>query len=398
MNVAFITHYESLYGANRSLLGMIDGLRNYSVTPFVIGRESGAIREALKERHVPFAVIPFQWWVWGRPTGTGLMGKLRSYQYWKKEACSRLRENFAVLPDMLMQLREWNIDIVYTNSSVSPIGIMAARRLSCPHVWHLREFCDLHFGLEFDWGKRFFEYIVGKSACVVSVSNAVNDYYLQKVAPDRKRVIYNGVASREFIEGLYAKAHDMPVGNPYRFVIIGPIQPNKGHDEALRAFAAVASERKNIRLLIIGAGDTTHLKAMSSELGISGLVEYVRYVDEPFSSLLASDALLVCSRNEAMGRVTVEAMAACRPVIGYNQAGTSELIQHGTTGLLYSNGYHELADCMRRFLNDPQWAAAMGVNGWRVAKDKYTLEHYAENIYAVLEHVMSHSSRHTFSV
>ncbi len=397
MNVAFITHYESLYGANRSLLGMIDGLREYNVKPFVIGREAGAISEALKARGVPFVVVPFQWWVWGRPTGKGLMGRFRSYKYWKKEAYGRLRENLAVMPNMLRQLREWNIDIVYTNSSVTPIGIMAAHWLSCPHVWHLREFCDLHFGLEFDWGKRWFEYVVGTSACVVSVSNAVNDYYLQKVKPARKRVIYNGVASREFIDGLYEKAQEIPVGNPYRFLIIGPIQSNKGHDEALRAFAELASERSDIRLRIIGAGDTTNLKRMIHVLGLDGLVEYIRYVDEPFSALLDSDALLVCSRNEAMGRVTVEAMAACRPVIGYDQAGTSELVQHEKTGLLYSNGYLELADAMRRFLSDPQWAVNMGINGWRVARDNYTVEKYAENIYAVLESVMAETCRHKLS-
>jgi len=36
MKVVFITHYPALYGANRSLLNLIDGLTKYKVEPFVI--------------------------------------------------------------------------------------------------------------------------------------------------------------------------------------------------------------------------------------------------------------------------------------------------------------------------------------------------------------------------
>jgi len=36
MRDAFITHYSALYGANRSLLNLIDGLRRYDVVPHVV--------------------------------------------------------------------------------------------------------------------------------------------------------------------------------------------------------------------------------------------------------------------------------------------------------------------------------------------------------------------------
>jgi len=40
----------------------------------------------------------------------------------------------------------------------------------------------------------------------------------------------------------------------------------------------------------------------------------------------------MCSRHEAMGRVTVEAMSACLPVIGFDNGGTAELIEHERSG------------------------------------------------------------------
>lgn len=388
MRVAFITHYESLYGANRSLLGLIDGLREYGVIPFVIGREAGAIGGALKARSVPFTVVPFEWWARSRPTGKGLQGKVRSYVAWKKQAFGRHRQNRAVLPELTRILREWDVDIVYSNSSVTPIGYMAARCVLRPHVWHLREFCDLHFGLEYDWGRRWFEYIVGRSAAVISVSRAVEDYYLKKVDTSRKHVVYNGVASRAAMAGLQAKRPVEKGNRPYSFVMIGAIQPNKGHHEALQALAELAAEGRDVRLRIVGEGDRSGLDGIIAELGLADIVECPGYVDDPFAVLLAADALLVCSRHEALGRVTAEAMAAGRPVIGYDQAGTAELVLHEQTGLLYRRGSQELAACMRRFINNPGWAAALGENGGRVAIDRFTLETYAKSVNTVLHAVI----------
>jgi glycosyltransferase involved in cell wall biosynthesis len=94
---------------------------------------------------------------------------------------------------------------------------------------------------------------------------------------------------------------------------------------------------------VVGEGKIDQLKALAHDLGVADRVEFWGYIDDPYKAYLASDAVLMCSKNEAMGRVTVEAMSACRPVIGYDQAGTSEIIEHGRTGLLYRGGPEALA-------------------------------------------------------
>ena len=50
-----------------------------------------------------------------------------------------------------------------------------------------------------------------------------------------------------------------------------------------------------------------------------------------------ASAFLMCSKNEALGRVTIEAMFAGCPVLGRNSGGTKELIRHGTNGYLYND-------------------------------------------------------------
>jgi 3'-phosphoadenosine 5'-phosphosulfate sulfotransferase len=52
MNVLFVTHYSSLYGANRSLLALIDGLDKEFIKPYVVLLLSGELEEALKRKNI----------------------------------------------------------------------------------------------------------------------------------------------------------------------------------------------------------------------------------------------------------------------------------------------------------------------------------------------------------
>ena len=62
MRIAFITHYTELYGANMSLLNLIEGLGHYGVRAHVICPDDGDLIGALAKRGVPVAILPFEWW------------------------------------------------------------------------------------------------------------------------------------------------------------------------------------------------------------------------------------------------------------------------------------------------------------------------------------------------
>ena len=54
-----------------------------------------------------------------------------------------------------------------------------------------------------------------------------------------------------------------------------------------------------------------------------------------------SDIFCMCTKWEAFGRTTVEAMLSGNLVIGANTAGTKDLIDDGVTGILYNQGNSE---------------------------------------------------------
>jgi glycosyltransferase involved in cell wall biosynthesis len=210
-------------------------------------------------------------------------------------------------------------------------------------------------------------------------------------------VVYNGVGSQAVFDER-KQAADALRGRtqPFTFVLVGRFRESKGQHVALRAFATVAKRFRDCRLLMVGGaggtGDQTYFdtcRALPAELGVADRVDFWGYIPDPERAFLAADCALMCSRSEAMGRVTPEAMSCARPVIGFDAAGTSELIAHGQTGLLYSHGETGLAEAMAHYLTHPADATRHGEAGWAAARERYATEAYAARIHAVLRGVLT---------
>jgi len=395
MRVAFISHYQNLYGANRSLLSLIDGLDQYGVVSHVIVPKPGPITTALSIRGIPTLVAPISPWAGEQKLSAGgnhkrFPAELIYPMHRRYRTIKRTFNNLRLLPLINRQIKSWDIDIVYTNSSIVPVGALAAQQRNKPHAWHLREFIDLHYGLSFDWGKLLTMHLINKADAKIAVSHAIREHYF---GGDHSsvHVVYNGVASISDFE-YFNSLSDLPSGlnrtGAYTFALVGFLHPSKGQVEAIKAMSLLHKRYPNVRLLIVGAGERSPLEELACDLGVREYIEFLGYLDDPFKVYTQADAVLMTSRYEAMGRVTVEAMAACRPVIGFDQGGTSELIEHGKTGLLYRNGEKELAECMIRLVTNPTWSQQLGKEGWKIAREKYTIEAYTRQVFDILTSII----------
>ena len=213
MNVAFITHYTTLYGANRSLLDLIDGLIPLGVQPFVILPYEGDMMLALHDRGITSLIVPHQWWSSYLPPTEGVCGRIKRYVRWKRAVFQRLLWNFLALPQITKQLKDRNIDIIYTNSSVIPIGAFAAWLIGKPHVWHLREFGDLDYNLISDWSKASTNFFLRKAAAIICISGAIHSHFAKGIIEKKCSVVYNGVATESEMDKLYQLAAERADGN-----------------------------------------------------------------------------------------------------------------------------------------------------------------------------------------
>ncbi len=309
---------------------------------------------------------------------------------WKAPA--RLGMNLGVLPMLVRKVRQWNVDLIHTNSSVTPIGALISEVLSLVHTWHIREFGDRDFGLHYDWGECLFQKIVSRANAAIAVSKAVRQHVLSDVDVSC-HVVYNGVISQERLKEMEAaeRTQEDNSSSPYTFAIVGRISPAKGQKQALQALHHLRRQGKKARLVVAGSGKKEYeesLHRFCQSRGLEEAVSFLGYVSDPFEVYQRADAVLMCSPHEAMGRVTAEAMATGRPVIGYDRDGTAELIDDKHDGLLYDGTDDHLARCMEQFVDTPDWAQSLGRNGWEKAERRFTSEVYAQQIYDVFCEVM----------
>ena len=118
------------------------------------------------------------------------------------------------------------------------------------------------------------------------------------------------------------KRPDSPV-----FITLGRLDPLKGYDLALQAFATASIP--NSRLLLIGGGpDEARLRGLARALGIEDKMTITGFLprEKALSFLAVGSVLLHPSHLDSGGFAVLEAMAAGRPIICLDLGGPSLLV------------------------------------------------------------------------
>ena len=390
MRVLFLTHYGELYGANRSMLELLLELRRGGeVLPHVVLPREGELAAVLREHAVPTAVIPFEPWMSERHYSGRWHHRL--LQYWRHELQARKRAsaNRRAQPELRSKVREWGIQLLHANSSAVSVAHSLAGASGLPLVWHVREMPESHYHFHLDAGRRGYSRALCGAHRIIAISLAVRADVERYTGPsDRIAVIHNGV----FREARYPDplAHPRSFSmRPFTFLMVGLVHPSKGQLEAVEALSVLVAAGHDVRLVIAGGGRDRRLRERIVELGLQDRVELMGYVEDPFPLYARAQAYLMCSRNEGMGRVTVEAMASGLPVIGHASGGTPELIQDGVTGLFYTGDASELADRMMQLVSDPAYARRLGDEAARTVPDRFSVERCALEVLDVYRSVLS---------
>jgi glycosyltransferase involved in cell wall biosynthesis len=378
MRILFFTHGADMMGANRCLLDLLTGLIPLGVTPVVVVPASGELEAVLKDRGIECVVMKYYNWAFTR---------FISLSYWIS-SFRQFQNKYLFLPAIVQQTQKLNIDMVYTNSSIVGIGAWLADAINLPHVWHVREFGEKDYGMVFWRGRRYFDSWANKAELLISMSHAIEKEVLANISAPIVTV-HDGIITEEaFLNIIPAENHSEP---PFTFLIIGAIHPTKGQMTALRCFHEVYKTNKNVRLLIAGMGRRFYakkIKAYISDNNLESAVNYLGYVSNPYKIHLQADAVLMCSKSEGMGRVTIEGMIFGNPVIGFNGGATPELIDNQKDGLIY-NTPAELVTHMNYLADNPDVAKEFGRNGRIKAGKNFLIKDFVRQVYQHLAEIGS---------
>lgn len=378
MRVCFISHTAGRGGAELALLELVQGLIAEGVDCKVLVPKRGPLLEALDRLHVEWKIISYPWMVSVRP---------------RRIPDRTLRAIKAALPSVPMAraITRWRCDVVLSNTATIGAGALAALLARLPHVWHLHEFGYHDHNLLFHLGERRAVQLIGcLSAVVIANSKAVAKEYACYISPNKIRVIYQSVTPRDEIEKIFDVT---PGPGVLRCIMVGTLQSKKGHTDAIKALSEVIRRGISAHLLVVGEGDerfAAELLEQVKDLGLERWVTFHGYVSNPLLLIRSADLMLMCSRWEAFGRVTVEAMLAGKALIGSASGGTIELIQDGKTGLLYESGNHaELADKIQYLHDNPEDRKRLGTAARSWAIGRFTQERYAKEVLDLLNEVLA---------
>ncbi len=371
MKILFLTHYSELYGANRSLLILLQELIKKNIDVLVLTPKRGPLLDELDKLGIRYRKIKF--WAW-----MGLAGPL-----FRLKSILRFLANIVVFPALLFYALRFKPSLIYTNSSITPIGIYLSLLLKIPHIWHVRELGKLDYNLEYDYGKKYFYSLMMKSDRIIAISEFVKEKVFNGEWKNL-RVIYNAVDIKKSDIEIESK---VIARESFTFLIMSIIHPSKGIDDAINALGKLKKDFPDVKLVVCGGIEDRKYKMFLDDLiiklNITDQITFAGFVKNPFEMYKTSNAVLVCSENEAWGRVAVEAMVAGTPVIGYNNGGTKETIENHVTGLLY-NTVDELADCMKTIIRDKNLTNKLTENAQKFALQKFSVEKYTANIFNII--------------
>ncbi|NOS77606.1 MAG: glycosyltransferase family 4 protein [Nitrospira sp.] len=256
----------------------------------------------------------------------------------------------------------------------NPAGLACYRNACVP----LRDWLPLQFQM---WLWRTWRHVFRR---IVANSRAVQECLIAD-GIEPVEVIHNGVAVESLTRALSSK----PV-----VVFAGRLVPEKGVDVLLRAFAIVARDLPEARLILAGDGpERAPLAALAERLEIAAQVTFLGHLSKGDMERKFAQAWVqaVPSRwAEPFGLVAVEAMMRGTAVVASSTGGLGEIVQDGATGFLVPpNDPHALAEKLKEILSDRAKAEAMGKSGRDLAVARFSLTRQCEQFVSIYQQMAS---------
>jgi L-malate glycosyltransferase len=375
MRILFLPHNGKPYGANMSLMTEMIYLKQKHdvllITPF-----KNYLADELSANNIKNINFPFF---------PSIFFVKKSLKYILHPLL--LIMNMATFPFLLYKVRKFNPDIIYSNSTVENMGLILSRFLKVKHITHVREFGDLDYRFFCLFGRSFKKRYLNQNSGLIFNSNIVQQTVLPE--PEQKtfcRTIYNGIEE----DNSDYKFRSLDLNRKIKIGIVGYIHPEKRQFESVQYLAKYLKEGSNFELHVFGDGLNSYIKRIKKYIHLNQLDQNVflnGFVKDTGLIYGMIDVLVVFARNEAFGRVTIEAMRKGVPVIGYNGGGTRELIHHGIDGFLF-NDEKEFDVYFDKLVHDPDLYRMISEKSMQKIKEEFSVESYVSNIESFLMTVL----------
>lgn len=170
-----------------------------------------------------------------------------------------------------------------------------------------------------------------------------------------------------------------------KILFLSRVHEKKGIEFLLSAAAQIRDQLSGYQIIIAGEGENDYINSLRSEtqkLGLSDIVIFAGgvYGDKKWQLFRESDVFVLPTKSENFGLAVVEALASGTPVITTVGAPWQDL-NTCHCGAWIPIGAQPLADALLDFIAiPPSERKLMGLNGRKLAEDKYSAASMASNM------------------
>lgn len=167
------------------------------------------------------------------------------------------------------------------------------------------------------------------------------------------------------------------------------VNPQKDYETLVRAGSILSDSHPLLRFVIVGdnsniplnRGHYDHVKVLVAAAGLENRFIFTGFRTDVRRIMLASNLCVLSTHFEGLPLVLLEAMALARPCVATAVDGVSEVLNHGTTGLLHD---HEdasgLAGHVASLLDNPQWGDQIGCSALKEVQERFGIERFGREM------------------
>lgn len=231
-----------------------------------------------------------------------------------------------------------------------------------------------------------------RADCVVYVSEALRREGVRVAGPHRSVVIPTGIKAYQDLTAIW----------PEHFTVctVARLIPRKRVDQVIRAFARIAADRSDARLVIVGDGpERPALQRLVQTLGMQRRVELTGALDARATRerMAHASVMALPSVRESLAGAYLEAMSLGVPALGTRGEGIEEHIEHGVNGVLVPpDNEAALHAELRALADDPARARQIGEAGRRrFQAGGFTWRASAKSYLALFDELLKERATHT---
>ncbi|MBJ7671170.1 glycosyltransferase family 4 protein [Weissella confusa] len=327
INIMYLHVGAELYGSDKVLAQLVTSLNRSQFKPFVVLPEHGPLEKKLHDNGIDVHIIEYP--------------LLRRKYFSLRGVAMYVRDFFCSMKALESFVVTNKIDVIHSNTIAVIQGAVLAKRMHIPNVWHIHEIIKkpkaivtvLNIFLAIGADK------------IVAISKATRDNLKQSVLLRNKEIelIYDGISpdvdsQNDLRKSLQLNSTDFVFGH------VGRINAWKGQADFIMAGIPILRSNKDAYLVIAGdayRGQEWRVddlkKLIDSYKDVKDRIIYLGYVYDSATVFNTIDVFVSSSTQpEPFSMVTIEAMVHSKPVVAYDIAGPSEIVQSGVSGLLAS--------------------------------------------------------------